>query len=103
IPNTWRVSAIPFGFLLMTLLVLQYLLRTHRMTDIAFGLVIVGVCAAGMWLATPMLIAMGSASLLLFLLLLVPVCLLGGVPIAFCFGLGTLAYLLFGSHVPVYV
>ncbi|RDW13386.1 TRAP transporter large permease [Paracoccus thiocyanatus] len=103
IPNTWRVSAIPFGFLLMTLLVLQYLLRTHRMADIAFGLFVVGGFAAGMWLATPMLIAMGSASLLIFLLLLVPVCLLGGVPIAFCFGLGTLAYLLFGSHVPVYV
>ncbi|MCL4068105.1 TRAP transporter large permease subunit [Pseudomonas sp. GX19020] len=103
IPNTWRVSAIPFGFLLMTLLVLQYLLRNHRLADIGFGIAIVVGIGAAMWLASPVLISMGAGSLLIFLLLLVPACLLGGVPIAFCFGLGTLTYLLFGSHVPVYV
>ncbi len=103
IPNTFRVSAIPFGFVLMLMLVLQFLARNHRLADISFGVVAVGLIGAAFWFATPILIGMGAASLLIFLLFLVPACLMAGVPIAFCFGIGTLSYLMFGSNVPVYV
>ncbi|MEZ5783753.1 MAG: TRAP transporter large permease subunit [Rhizobiaceae bacterium] len=103
IPNTFRVSAIPFGMVLMLGIVLFYTIRTCSWRDLLISAVAIGATAAVLWLASPALIAMGNSSLLIFLVLFVAICLGAGVPIAFCFGIGTLSYLAFGTHTPVYV
>ena len=54
---------------------------------------VVGAVAGGLWLAQPMLLAMGAGSLVLFFVVIVAVCVFIGVPIAFTFGIATLSYL----------
>jgi len=56
-----------------------------------------------LWWAKPALLGIGNWNLPLWLGLLVALLLCIGVPIAFCFALGTLAYLTFASHSPVFV
>lgn len=103
IPNTFRVSAIPFGMVMMLAIVLAYAVRTSSWRNLAISAVALAVTAGILWLASPALIAMGNSSLLIFLVLFVAATLVAGVPIAFCFGIGSLAYLAFGTHTPVYV
>jgi tripartite ATP-independent transporter DctM subunit len=52
------------------------------------------------WFASPVLMTLGYGNILIFLVLVVAICLLLGVPIAFCFGFGTIAFILFTTTVP---
>ncbi|PTE20372.1 hypothetical protein C5F48_17865 [Cereibacter changlensis JA139] len=103
IPNTFRVAAIPLGMAMMLGILLVHLFRTSQVAHIALGTAVLAALALGLWLGSPLFIALGSTSLLLFLVVIVAACLAAGVPIAFGFGIGTLTYLAFGSHVPVFV
>ncbi|MCW2309031.1 TRAP transporter large permease [Rhodobium gokarnense] len=103
IPGTIRAAAIPFGMGLMLLLVAVYALQTCKLWHLLASAAILAVIGGLLWLTSPALISMGSSSLFLFLLAFVSLALAAGVPIAFCFGIGTLTYLAFGTHVPVFV
>jgi tripartite ATP-independent transporter DctM subunit len=56
-----------------------------------------------MWWLSPSLLGGGTASLVIFLCGLVALGLAAGVPIAFCFGIGTVCYLAFATHAPLSV
>lgn len=102
-PNTFRVAAIGFGLLAMLAIVAFYATRTVSKGNLAIAAVLVAALAGlGMWLA-PQLNQLGLLNILLFLVLLVALCLVAGVPIAFCFGLGALTYLAFATKVPLLV
>ncbi len=103
IPNTYRVAAIPFGMVTMLGIVLAYALRRSRWRDLALAALLVGAIAAALWLWSPSLVRMGQVKIVLFLVVFVAICLAAGVPIAFCFGIGTLSYLAFATRVPVFV
>ncbi|MDP0929442.1 TRAP transporter large permease subunit [Paracoccus onubensis] len=103
IPNSWRVAAIPTGFVLMLALLALHAIRECRIADLLIGVLIVAAATGILWAASPLFIAIGNLSLGIFLVLLVAVCLVAGVPIAFCFGIGTLSYLAFATHVPPFV
>lgn len=103
IPNSYRVSALAFGIFLMFAIVATYALRTSRARELAVGAAVVGAAGGLLWLLSPQLIELGNANLVIFLVLLVAVCLAAGVPIAFCFGIGTLAYLAFSTTTPLLV
>ncbi|MFC4175060.1 TRAP transporter large permease subunit [Microvirga sp. GCM10011540] len=103
IPNSFRVSAIAFGFFTMLLLVLSYVVRTSRMRDILVASLLIAAVAGAFWLLSPTLLRLGHINILIFLVGVVAVCLAMGVPIAFCFGIGTLAFLAFSTRVPIFV
>lgn len=103
LPMSWRASALPAGMGLMTVLMLLSVARTREWRIIAASAVLIAVAVALLGWAKPALLGIGNWNLPIWLGLLVAVLLCIGVPIAFCFALGTLAYLTFASHSPVFV
>lgn len=102
-PMIWRASALPTGVILMALLVVVHLLRDLPIKAVGAALGVAAVLVGGLYLASPALAALGNWNLPIYLGLIVFVCLGLGVPIAFCFGLGTLAYITFATSRPVFV
>jgi len=103
LPMSWRASALPAGIGLMAVLAVLSVLRTREWRIIAATLAVTAAAVALLWFARPALLSIGNWNLPIWLGLLVAVLLAVGVPIAFCFALGTLAYLTFASHAPIFV
>lgn len=103
IPSGIRVSAIAAGMIFMLAIVAVYGLKTvpmHSLITATLGIgAFVGLCA---WFA-PQFAQLGMFNILIFLCGLVALCLVAGVPIAFCFGCGVMAFLAFSSTVPLVV
>ena len=92
LPNALRVSAIAFGVLAMLALVVAFALRTVSPAQLGCG----GAAGrrAGRWpagSARPSCSSWATCNLVIFLVGVVALCLVAGVPIAFCFGLATLS------------
>lgn len=103
VANSWRVSAIPVGIGMMLLLTIRYALVSCRLKDLVLaGLVLAGI-GCSFWLLMPTFKLLGYGNIAVFLLGVVAICLVAGVPIAFCFGMGTLCFLLFSTQVPLLV
>jgi tripartite ATP-independent transporter DctM subunit len=103
IPNTYRVAAIPFGMVAMLVIVLSYAFRTFNWRDLLLSALLIAAVAGTLLLLSPSLVKAGNITIVLFLVVFVGVCLAAGVPIAFCFGIGTLSYLAFATQVPTFV
>ena len=103
LPNSFRVAAIPFGLAVMLAIVLAYAARTVPWRALATAALLVAAIAALCWGLRESLPALGGWNMVLFLVGVVSVCLLAGVPIAFCFGLGALSYLAFTTHIPLLI
>jgi tripartite ATP-independent transporter DctM subunit len=102
LPDTYRAAAMPVGIVLMILAALLRLARFHW-RDIAIAAAVLAVIAAALYLTAPALIAMGNDNLIVFFVVLLAAGVLSGVPIAFCFGLCTTAYLLDTGSTPLAV
>ena len=100
LPNTLRVAAIPFGLLAMLALVLVFAARPVPLRALVVATVVVAGVTALCWVLAPQLAKLGSWNIVIFLVGLVALCLAAGVPIAFCFGVGALAYLAFTTQMP---
>jgi len=59
--------------------------------------------AALCWLISPALRAMGNVNLLVLMAGFGVVCLIAGVPIAFCFAIGVVSYLAFATQIPLMI
>lgn len=103
IPMSWRVAALPVGIAMMTLLALREAYRSSNVAQIGAAAVVIALAAGVLWLVSPALPALGYLNILIFLVVFVAFFLAIGVPIAFCFGLGALAFLTFTSSVPTMV
>jgi len=103
IPNTYRVSALAFGILAMLGILVTYATKTVSKRNLIGALIVVSAVVTACWLGSVILIDLGFYNILLFLVILVALCLIAGVPIAFCFGVGALSYLAFGTTVPLMV
>ena len=53
-----------------------------------------------LWLAKPMLIGLGKLNLVVFFLVVVPLTVFAGIPIAFSFGMATFGYLALATRIP---
>ncbi len=102
LPDTYRAAAMPAGIVLMMAAALFRLARFH-LQDIAVATCLLAIPAAALFFAAPALVAMGNDNLIVFFVVLLAAAVLGGVPIAFAFGLCTLAYLLDTSATPLAV
>lgn len=103
IPNSWRTSALPAGIIAMFLLALRYAVKTSRMGDLLIAAVVIAALAGTFYLLMPTFKTLGYGNILIFLVIIVALCLVAGVPIAFCFGMGTLCFLAFSTTVPMIV
>jgi tripartite ATP-independent transporter DctM subunit len=103
IPMSWRASALPVGIALMLVLSLFHAVRGTSLITMAACITVITAAAATLWLLMPGFKVIGNWNIPIFLVGLVALFLVIGVPIAFCFGLGTLAFLTFSTSVPIFV
>lgn len=103
IPSSIRVSAIAAGMILMLAIVAVYAVKTVPMHSLITAILGVGIFVALCWWFRPQLVELGMLNIAFFLCGLVALCLVAGVPIAFCFGCGVMAFLAFSSSVPLVV
>ena len=96
-----RVAAIGVGALLMLAISLARLLRHARWQDAAGGIALVAALAVGLWFMKPMLSSLGNLNLPIFFVGMVGVTVALGLPIAFAFGMATLAYLALTTGAPL--
>lgn len=103
IPVGYRVSAIAVGMVLMLGLLVTQLLKSSSIVDVAISVAFVLAVVGALWFFSPALTSIGNANILIFLVGGAAVCLALGVPIAFCFGIATLAFLTFTTTMPLVV
>jgi len=101
ISDGYRVVAILVGATLTALVALLRLFETTTGRGFLSAVALVGAIALALWLAQPLLIAMGHGSLILFFVVIVAACVLIGVPIAFTFGIATFSYLALTTDLPL--
>ncbi|HMK78842.1 MAG TPA: TRAP transporter large permease subunit, partial [Xanthobacteraceae bacterium] len=95
---TWRTLAMPLGIGLMIVLGLLRFLREPRREMLQALLLVIAVCAL-FWLAKPWLLSLGKLNLVIFFLVVVPLTVFAGIPIAFSFGLATFGYLALATRI----
>ena len=103
ISDWYRVLALQVGVGLISVVALLRLLETTSLRGLVSAVAVVGAVAGGLWVAQPLLVAMGFGSLILFFVVLVVVCVGIGVPIAFTFGIATLSYLTLTTQLPALI
>jgi tripartite ATP-independent transporter DctM subunit len=103
IPSGVRVSAIAAGLVLMLMVIGAYALKTVSIKSLGVAVVGVGIFIAICSSLTGQFSQLGLLNIGIFLCGLVAFCLVAGVPIAFCFGIGVMSYLAFTGNVPLVV
>lgn len=103
IPSGIRVASIAVGMILMLLVIGAYALRTVSKKNLFIAIIGVGLFVTFCFGIAPQLNQLGMINILIFLCGLVFFCLVAGVPIAFCFGIGVMSYLAFTGNVPLVV
>lgn len=101
-PNTIRAAAVPVGSALMIAIGLLRLARL-RVADLIGVLLSLATLAGILYLGVGWFATIGNWSLVIFFALLLGTGVLLGVPIAFCFGLATVAFLLCNTSTPLTV
>jgi tripartite ATP-independent transporter DctM subunit len=99
----YRASAIVAGLALMFVIAVGHAIRESTIFEFVGGAAAILGAGLVLWLLSPALMMLGYVNILIFLVGLVALCLAMGVPIAFCFGLGTLAFIVFTTRVPLIV
>ncbi len=101
-PNTLRAAAMPVGAALMIAICLVRLCR-RGVADLMIAGLGMAAMAGLLYLGVDWLSAIGNWNLVVFFAVLLGAGVLLGVPIAFCFGLATVAFLLCTSSTPLEV
>ena len=101
-PNTVRAAAVPVGAAFMLVLCLFRLAR-HGIVEMLKVLAAIAVVAGALYFGADWLQAIGNWNLFIFFALLLGTGVLLGVPIAFCFGMATVAFLLTTTSTPLSV
>ena len=97
-----RAFSLAIGFGLMLVVSLLRLFQQSR-RDVALIAGVLGLLAIALWFGGPVWAAIGHWSLAVFFVLIAGSAILLGVPIAFAFGIGTVAFLLSTTTVPLAV
>jgi tripartite ATP-independent transporter DctM subunit len=103
ISDMWRASALPVGLSLMLLSAVLQMLRVVSQPALWAGFAGAAGLSAAASLLAPVLPQLGNINLILFFAGVTSVTVALSVPIAFCFGLATFAYLLLTTDVPTLV
>ncbi|WP_375457755.1 TRAP transporter large permease subunit [uncultured Enterovirga sp.] len=103
ISTAWRVAGIPIGIGLMLVVLAAKLWHDVTRRDLLTAITVVALAVGALWLLSPVFAGLGRANILVLLVAVIAVCLAMGVPIAFCFGAGAMAFLVFSTRLPVTV
>ncbi len=103
IPDGLRAAALPVGAILMLLAALARMASHATLKQVASAVAVVGLIGLALWLGKTALVAMGNYNLIIFFVLLIGVCVAGGIPIAFAFGTATMAYLMLATGAPLMI
>ncbi|WP_016834138.1 TRAP transporter large permease subunit [Herbaspirillum lusitanum] len=101
-PNTVRAAAVAVGAAFMIVICLLRISR-HRLADFIGVVVAIAILGAAMYLGSAWLQGIGNWNLVIFFGLLLGMSVLLGIPIAFCFGLATVAFMLTVTSSPLAV
>lgn len=101
ISNGVRISAVLFGFAAMLAIAVLRLGSTATLRRMLASIAAVAVTVAVLYALRGVFADLGKLNILIFLIGVLGVCLIIGVPIAFCFGIGTLTFLLFTTRIPL--
>ena len=96
-----RVAAIGVGCVLLLVIALARLGERASLPDALSCIVLVALLVGGLWWLKPVFAQLGNWNLLIFFVVMVAVCVVLGLPIAFAFGIATLAYLAFTTTTPL--
>jgi tripartite ATP-independent transporter DctM subunit len=100
ISNLWRAAALPVGLSLMLLIAILRLLSFGDWRLSARAAALVGAAGAALYALSPALIPLGNLNLLIFFVILVAIMVFAAIPIAFAFGLATVAYITLTTSTP---
>lgn len=101
IHDALRVAAIGVGAVLMLVIAIARLIEFATLREVVLALAIAGVVAIGLFFAKPLLLGIGNYNLIVFFVGIVAACVAIGVPIAFAFGVSTLAFIALMTHAPL--
>jgi tripartite ATP-independent transporter DctM subunit len=101
IHDSYRVAALGAGVLLMLLITIVRFIENSSWKLVTIAFMTVTVAAGVLWLAKPMLLAMGNYNILIYFILIVAIAVAAGVPIAFAFGISTMTYLTMVTDAPL--
>jgi tripartite ATP-independent transporter DctM subunit len=93
-------ESIMFGISAMLLIAFSRLISTASLRRIAVATLMVAGAVAILYASRGLFADLGKLNILIFLVGVLGLCLVIGVPIAFCFGIGTLTFLLFTTRIP---
>ncbi|NIE66866.1 TRAP transporter large permease subunit [Burkholderia sp. Ax-1719] len=100
ISQLWRTAALPVGAVLMAITAVVRLFATVKPMTALKAVLVCAVISGILILTRSQLTNLGALNLLVFFVVLMGAAVLAGVPIAFSFGLSTLAYLTLTTSTP---
>ncbi len=103
ISATWRTSAMLVGAVLLVVVGVMSLATRANRREVVLGCLAAFALAALLWVTRPLIPGLGQLNLVLFFVIGVGLGVASGLPIAFTFGLATLAYLGVSTHMPLTV
>jgi len=103
IPGSWEVGGQLAALALLLLTAVTQLFEDATPGELLVTFAIGLAIGLGLWALEPALDALGNADLLIFFVGMVGICILVGVPIAFSFGISTIAYIFYTSEIPLSV
>lgn len=103
IPDGLRAAALPVGTVLMLFAAISRMAKCSTLRQFALGVAVIALVGAALWVGRPVLTGMGNYNLIVFFVVIVGICVAGGIPIAFAFGTATLAYLALTTHAPLQI
>ena len=95
---TWRTLAMPIGIGLMIVLGLLRVFDQPRREMLQALALVAAICVL-LWAARPVLLGLGKLNLVFFFLVIVPMTVFAGIPIAFSFGVATFGYLALATRI----
>lgn len=103
ISSLWRTGAVPVGVALLLVVSLLNLTVRARRREVVVSCMVLVAAACVAIMAKPILLWMGNYNLLVFFVGALGLCIAGGIPIAFAFGIATISYLGLMTHAPLTV
>ena len=103
IPGSWEVAGQMVALALLFYTALRQLFAGATPLELLATAVIGLVVGFGLWFAEPLLDDIGNGALVVFFVVMVGACIFAGVPIAFSFGISTIAYIYYTSDIPLSV
>lgn len=103
LPDSWEIGGQLAALALLFVVALRQLFEGATVRELAVALAVGLTAGLGLWALEPVLDNLGNADLLIFFVGLVGICIFGGMPIAFGFGIATVAYIFYTSTIPLSV